>query len=44
MDWCKQNYRNLTTVDVGEGLYYVQEDNLHKIGSQLAEMVSRSVI
>lgn len=36
VEWCKQNLKNLTTVDIGEGIHYVQEDNPHQIGSELA--------
>ena len=27
----------LKTVDIGEGIHFVQEDNPHKIGEELAE-------
>ena len=37
VEWCKQNFKNLTTVDIGVGMHYVQEDNPHKIGSELAK-------
>ena len=37
VEWCKQNLKNLKTIDVGEGIHYVQEDNPHLIGSELAE-------
>ncbi len=37
VDWCKQNLKNLSMVDIGEGLHYVQEDNPHLIGEQLAK-------
>jgi haloalkane dehalogenase len=36
VEWCKQNLRNLKTVDIGEGIHYLQEDNPHLIGSELA--------
>lgn len=35
--WCRQNLKNLKTVDIGEGLHYVQEDNPHLIGEELAK-------
>lgn len=35
--WCKQNLKNLKTVDIGKGLHYVQEDNPHLIGEELAK-------
>jgi len=36
-DWCKGNLKNLTAVEVGAGLHYVQEDNPHAIGAAIAE-------
>lgn len=36
LDWCKQNLKNLEVVDIGDGLHYVQEDNPHLIGEELA--------
>jgi len=37
LDWCKQNLKNLETVDIGEGLHFIQEDNPHLIGEELAK-------
>jgi len=37
LDWCKQNLKNLKTVDIGEGLHFIQEDNPHLIGEELAK-------
>ena len=37
LDWCKQNIKNLKTVDVGEGIHFIQEDNPHLIGEELAK-------
>ena len=37
LDWCKQNIKNLKVVDIGEGLHYLQEDNPHLIGEELAK-------
>ena len=34
---CKANFSNLETVDIGPGLHYLQEDNPHLIGEQIAE-------
>ena len=34
--WCKQNLKNLNAVDIGKGIHFVQEDNPHLIGSELA--------
>ena len=27
VEWCKQNLKNLKTVDIGPGIHYLQEDN-----------------
>jgi haloalkane dehalogenase len=35
--WCKQNLKNLKAVDIGEGLHFLQEDNPHLIGEELAK-------
>jgi len=37
VEWTKQNLKNLETVDIGEGLHYVQEDNPHAIGEALSD-------
>jgi haloalkane dehalogenase len=37
VEWCRRNSKNLSTVDIGQGIHYVQEDNPHGIGSALAE-------
>jgi haloalkane dehalogenase len=37
VEWCRRNLKNLSTVDIGQGIHYVQEDNPHGIGSALAE-------
>jgi len=37
VEWCKQNLNNLKTIDIGPGIHYLQEDNPHLIGSQLAQ-------
>ena len=36
VEWCKQHLKQLKTVDIGRGLHYLQEDNPHLIGSELA--------
>jgi haloalkane dehalogenase len=35
--WCKDKLDNLQTVDIGAGIHYLQEDNPHLIGEQLAK-------
>lgn len=37
VEWCKQNLKNLKTVDIGPGIHYLQEDNPQLIGSELAQ-------
>ena len=37
VQWAKQNLKNLKTVDIGPGIHYLQEDNPHLIGSELAK-------
>lgn len=37
VEWCKQNLKNLKVVDIGDGLHFVQEDNPHLIGEELAK-------
>ncbi len=36
VEWCQQNLKNLKTVDLGQGIHFLQEDNPHLIGSELA--------
>ncbi len=37
VDWCKQKLKNLKAVDIGAGIHYLQEDNPHLIGEELAK-------
>ncbi len=37
VDWCKTNLKNLKVVNIGPGVHYVQEDNPHLIGSEIAK-------
>jgi haloalkane dehalogenase len=41
VEWCKQNLKNLEVVDIGEGLHFIQEDNPHLIGKELAKWVQQ---
>lgn len=34
--WCEQNLKNLKVIDVGPGIHFVQEDNPHLIGREIA--------
>jgi len=36
VEWCRQNLKNLKTEDIGQGVHYLQEDNPHLIGKELA--------
>jgi len=40
VEWCKQNLKNLKVVNIGQGIHYLQEDNPHLIGSELADWYS----
>jgi len=35
--WCREQLSNLQTVDIGDGIHFVQEDNPELIGSELAK-------
>ncbi len=37
LEWCRNNMRNLKTVDIGAGSHFVQEDRPHEIGEATAE-------
>ena len=37
VDWCKQNLKNLKVVHIGNGIHYLQEDNPHLIGQEMAK-------
>ena len=37
VDWCRQNLKNLNVVDIGDGIHFIQEDNPHLIGEELAK-------
>ena len=37
VEWVKNNFSNLKSVDIGEGIHFVQEDNPHLIGSELSK-------
>ncbi len=36
VDWSKEHFSNLKTVDIGQGIHFLQEDNPHLIGRELA--------
>ena len=33
--WCREHVKNLTTVDAGPGLHFIQEDRPHEIGEAI---------
>jgi haloalkane dehalogenase len=37
VDWCMKNLSNLTTANIGAGIHYLQEDNPHAIGLEIAK-------
>ncbi|WP_299425399.1 haloalkane dehalogenase [uncultured Shimia sp.] len=37
LTWCRDTIKNLQTVDIGAGIHYLQEDNPHLIGAELAK-------
>ena len=39
--WCRDNLKNLETVDIGDGLHFLQEDNPHLIGEMLAKWYTK---
>ena len=36
IEWCQQNLKKFGMVDIGRGVHFLQEDNPHLIGSELA--------
>lgn len=43
VEWARQRLPNLTTVDLGPGIHYVQEDHPHAIGTAIAEWLTGQV-
>ena len=41
VEMCEANFSNLETVDIGPGIHYLQEDNPHLIGKEIAEWCAR---
>jgi len=41
--WAREHLKNLSVVDIGEGIHYLQEDNPHKIGSELVKWYREAV-
>lgn len=37
VEWCRQHLKNLTVVDIGKGMHFVQEDQPHLIGEELGK-------
>ena len=40
VDWCRRKLKHLKTVHVGPGIHFLQEDNPHLIGAELADWYS----
>ena len=41
--WCRDNFPNLKTVDIGPGVHFVQEDQPHAIGEAIAHWLREDV-
>jgi haloalkane dehalogenase len=41
VEWCVANLKSLDTVDLGQGIHFVQEDHPHQIGEALADWLGR---
>jgi len=37
IDWCRTKMKNISIVDIGPGIHYLQEDNPHLIGEELGK-------
>jgi len=37
VEWCRENLENIKMIDIGKGIHYLQEDNPHLIGAELAK-------
>lgn len=40
VEWVKKNIPNVKSVDIGKGIHFIQEDNPHQIGSEIAAWYS----
>ena len=40
--WCQANLKHLTTVDLGEGIHYLQEDHPGRIGAELRKWMENA--
>jgi len=40
VEWCQHHLPNLKVVDIGPGIHFIQEDNPHLIGTELANWYS----
>jgi len=40
VEWVKKKIPNLTSVDIGKGIHFIQEDNPHLIGAEIAKWYS----
>jgi haloalkane dehalogenase len=39
VDWSEANLKNLETIDLGQGIHYLQEDHPEAIGKALADWI-----
>jgi haloalkane dehalogenase len=42
VEWCRAGLKNLETVDLGEGIHFLQEDHPHEIGEVLSDWLNRN--
>jgi haloalkane dehalogenase len=39
VEWCKENFPNLKSVDIGPGLHFIEESSPHRIGREIAAWI-----
>jgi haloalkane dehalogenase len=37
IEYIKKNFKNIKMIDIGKGFHYIQEDNPHLIGKEIAK-------
>ena len=40
-NWASSTFPNLTRVDIGKGLHYIQEDHPHRIGNEISKWYAK---
>jgi len=41
VEWCKETLHNLVTVDIGQGIHFIQEDHPDRIGKEIVDWLPR---